>query len=97
MDQLRQYLRSAAAALTLAWRRTTRRVPRAGRLGIAARLSIAFGAVAALAVAANQIAEHGSALIRTMAQATVVAPGLDDRSSEELPAALEQFQRAMLA
>ncbi len=75
----------------------TRRVPRAGRLGIAARLSIAFGAVAVLTVAANQIAEHGSTLIRTMAQATVVPPGLDNRTAEVLPAALNQFQRALLA
>jgi len=86
-----------AAALTLARRRVTRRVPRAGRLGIAARLSIAFGAVAVLTVAANQIAEHGSTLIRTMAQATVVPPGLDNRTAEVLPAALNQFQRALLA
>ena len=97
MDKLRPYLRSARAALTLAWRRATRRVPRAGRLGIAARLSIAFGAVAVLTVAANQIAERGSTLIRAMAQATVVTPGLDNRTAEALPAALDQFQRALLA
>ncbi len=97
MDKLRPHLRSARAALTVAWRRATRRVPRAGRLGIAARLSIAFGAVAILTVAANQIAERGSTLIRTMAQATVVAPGLDNLTAEALPAALDQFQRALLA
>ena len=97
MDRLRPYLRSAGAALTLAWRRTTWRVPRAARLGIAARLSIAFGAVAVLTVAANQIAERGSALIHAMAQATVVTPGLDNRTTEVLPAALDQFQRAVLA
>ena len=97
MDKLRPHLRSARAALTVAWRRATRRVPRAGRLGIAARLSIAFGAVAILTVAANQIAERGSMLIRTMAQATVVAPGLDNLTAEALPAALDQFQRALLA
>ena len=67
------------------------------RLGIAARLSIAFGAVAVLTVAANQIAERGSTLIHAMAQATVVAPGLDNRTAEALPAALDQFQRALLA
>ncbi len=50
-----------------------------------------------LTVAANQIAEHGSALIRTMAQATVVPQGLDNRTAEVLPAALDQFQRAALA
>ena len=35
------------------------------RIGIAPRLAIAFSAVAILAVAANMIAEHGAAVIRT--------------------------------
>ncbi len=97
MDRLRPYFRSARAALVLAWRRATRRVPRAGRLGIAARLSIAFGAVVILTVAAYLIAEHGSRLMRAMAQATAATPGLDNHTAEVLPAALDQFQRAVLA
>ncbi len=97
MDKLHPRLRRAAAALTRAWRRVRRRVPRPSRLGIAARLSIAFGAVAILTVVANQIAEHGSTLIRTMAQASVVVPGLDDATAEALPAALDRYQSAALA
>ena len=88
---------SVRATVASAWRRLTRRVPRASRLGIAARLSIAFSVVAILTVAANQIAEHGSSLIRVMAAAPVVSPPLDDRTAESLPTALDQFQRAVLA
>ena len=86
-----------ATVVASAWRRPTRRIPRASRLGIAARLSIAFSVVAILTVAANQIAEHGSSLIRVMAAAPVVSPPLDDRTAESLPTALDQFQRAVLA
>src|SRR5262245_65995826 len=72
-------------------------MPRTSGLGIAARLSIAFGAVTLLAVVANQIAEHGSALVRRMAATQLVPATLDDRTAEALPAALDQFQRAVLA
>ena len=85
------------AAVATAWSRLSRRVPHSSRLGIAARLSIAFSVVAILTVAANQIAEHGSSLIRVMAAAPVVSPPLDDRTAELLPIALDQFQRAVLA
>jgi len=88
---------SMRATVASAWRRLTRRIPRASRLGIAARLSIAFSVVAILTVAANQIAEHGSSLIRVMAATRVVSPPLDDRTAESLPMALDQFQRAVLA
>ncbi len=96
MERLRPYIRGTAAALTRAWHRVRRRLPRPSRLGIAARLSIAFGAVAVLTVAANQIAERGSSLMRAIVTAPVVAAGVDDRTVEVLPAALDQYQRAVL-
>jgi diguanylate cyclase (GGDEF)-like protein len=97
MEKLRPKIRRAAALATLAWRRFRRPWPRASRLGIAARLAIAFLAVTALTVVANQIAEHGSSLIRAMASAPVVPTGPDDRRADALPVALDQFQRAVLA
>ncbi|HET8691177.1 MAG TPA: EAL domain-containing protein [Steroidobacteraceae bacterium] len=97
MDKLRPTIRRAAALATLAWRRFRRPWPRTSRLGIAARLSIAFFAVAVLTVVANQIAEHGNSLIRAMASAPVVPTGPEDRRADALPAALDQFQRAVLA
>jgi diguanylate cyclase (GGDEF)-like protein len=96
MDWLRLRFRRAAA-IARGWRRVTTRIPRGRRLGIAARLSIAFFAVTLLAVAANQIAERGSSLLRAMAEAPVEAPAPDTRTAEGLPAALDQFQRAILA
>ncbi|HEY8265207.1 MAG TPA: EAL domain-containing protein, partial [Steroidobacteraceae bacterium] len=97
MNRVWPIYRSVRTAVTSAWSRLARRIPRASRLGIAARLSIAFSVVAILTVAANQIAEHGSSLIRVMAAAPVVSPPLDDRTAESLPTALDQFQRAVLA
>ncbi len=86
------------AAAALSWRRLFRRAPHESRLGIAPRLSIAFGAVTVLTIAANQIAEHGSSLIRAIEQAPLAAPLVrDERSPEVLPAALDQFQQAVLA
>ncbi|HEU4515892.1 MAG TPA: EAL domain-containing protein [Steroidobacteraceae bacterium] len=95
MDKLRPFLRSAALAAH-ALRRSLRRLL-ASRLGIAARLSFAFVAVAVLAVAANQIAERGDTLLNAIASTPVVAPGLDERTAELLPAALDRYQRAVLA
>ncbi len=96
MDWLRlQFQR--VAPIARGWRRVTARIPRGRRLGIAARLSIALFAVTLLAVAANQIAERGSSLLRAMAEAPVAAPAPDSRTAEGLPAALDQFQRAVLA
>ncbi len=95
MDWLRLQFRRAAASAR-GWRRVTARIPRGRRLGIAARLSIAFFAVTLLAVAANQIAERGSSLLRAMSEAPVAAPAPDTRTAEGLPAALDQFQRAVL-
>jgi len=68
------------------------------RLGIVPRLSIAFGAVAVLAVVANMITEHGNEFVRAIEQvpaATVPAAGTGD--PDALPAALDRFQRAVLA
>jgi diguanylate cyclase (GGDEF)-like protein len=96
MEKLRPLLRSAAA-VARAWRGALRRLPRASRFGIAARLSFAFGAVAILTVAANQIAERGNTLMSVIAAAPVVTTGLDDGTAEVLPAALDRFQRAVLA
>ncbi len=90
-------MRKTAKLLRDAGHRIRRRMPRTSRLGIAARLAIAFLAVTALTVVANQIAEHGSSLIRAMAAAPVVPSGLDDRRADALPAALDQFQRSVLA
>ncbi len=68
------------------------------RLGIAARLSIAFGAVAILTIGANKITEDGSSLVRAMERAPLSAPELEeDRNAEALPAALDEFQRAVIA
>jgi diguanylate cyclase (GGDEF)-like protein len=97
MDSERPKIRRAAAAIGRAWRRATARIPRGRRLGIASRLSIAFFAVTLLAVAANQIAEHGNALLRAMAEAPVAAPVPDSGPSDGLPSALDRFQRSVLA
>jgi diguanylate cyclase (GGDEF)-like protein len=97
MDQLRPDLRAIARAPRHLWRRARHWLPRASRLGIAARLSFTFGAVAILAVAANQIAERGNTLMSAIAAAPVVTSALDERTAELLPAALDQFQRAVLA
>jgi diguanylate cyclase (GGDEF)-like protein len=96
MEKLRPLIRSAAA-IGGAWRGTLRRLPRASRFGIAARLSFAFGAVALLAIAANQIAERGNTLMSAIAAAPIASTGLDDGTAELLPAAIDRFQRAVLA
>jgi len=96
MEELRSLLRSAAA-VARSWGGPLPRLTRALRLGIAARLSFAFGAVAILAVAVNQIAERGDTLLDGIASAPVVAAGLDERTAELLPAALDRYQRSVLA
>ncbi len=98
MHTLWHTLQSTMAVVASHWHRIFRRAPHESRLGIAPRLSIAFGAVAILTVVANQITENGSTLIRALEQAPVVALRLEEqRSPEVLPAALDQFQRAILA
>jgi diguanylate cyclase (GGDEF)-like protein len=96
MEMMRPHLRSAATTAR-ALRRALLRLLRASRLGIAARLSFAFLAVAILAVAANQIAERGDSLLSAIAAKPVVSAGLDERTAELLPAALDRYQRAVLA
>ena len=97
MDQSGPERRAIARAPERLWRRVRHWSPRASRLGIAARLSFTFGAVAILAVAANQIAERGDTLMSAIAAAPVVTTALDERTAELLPAALDRFQRAVLA
>ncbi len=68
------------------------------RLGIAPRLSIAFLAVALLAVAANAINEHGTSFIGTIDAAAPVAPAeLERGNPDALSVALDQYQRAVVA
>ena len=96
MEKLRPLVRPVAA-VGWAWREALSRLPRASRFGIAARLSFAFGAVALLAIAANQIAERGNTLMSAIAAAPIASAGLDDGTAELLPAAIDRFQRAVLA
>jgi diguanylate cyclase (GGDEF)-like protein len=81
-----------------AWRRLSQWLPFETCLGIAPRLSIAFGAVAILALAANAITEHGIAILRTIETGSVAAPVADEQAGPDvLPVALDHFQRAALA
>ena len=67
------------------------------RLGIGARLAIAFAAVATLTVAANQIALHGSSLLRAIEEAPAQPwRAAHDPVTESLPTALDQFHAAVL-
>ncbi|MCI0435300.1 MAG: hypothetical protein L0271_16910, partial [Gemmatimonadetes bacterium] len=91
------FLRLTLAALPDGRHRLFRWTRSGARLGIASRLSIAFAAVAILAVVANAITEHGSSLIRAMEQAPVVAPRVHGQSPDVLPAALDRLQGAVLA
>jgi diguanylate cyclase (GGDEF)-like protein len=97
MDLQRRNIRSAADSIARACRRAAARMPRGRRLGIAARLAIAFLAVTVLAVAANQIAERGDSLLRALAEAPAATPAPDTRTDGLLPAALDRFQRTVLA
>jgi len=66
------------------------------RLGIAARLTIAFGAVAVLAVAANLLVEHGASMIRTIEIRSMPKPAPRTPSSEALTAAVHGFAQSAL-
>ncbi|MSQ92440.1 MAG: diguanylate cyclase, partial [Gammaproteobacteria bacterium] len=91
-------LTSAKAALDSAWRRITRSILFETPLGIAPRLSIAFGAVAILAFVANAITENGSSIIRAIEQGSIAAPlGEEQFDPEDILGALERLQRAVLA
>lgn len=91
------FLRSTLAALACRQHRLFRWARSRARLGIALRLSIAFAAVAILAVVANAITEHGSSLIQQMEQSPVVASRSVGQSPDLLPAALDRLQGALLA
>lgn len=79
------------------WHRLARVLAFGARLGIATRLSIAFCAVAVLAVAANSIIEHGTSMLRAIETAPIAAPAADTRSAPDLlPAALDRFHLAAL-
>ncbi len=88
MESLRKHLNAAVAGITGAWQRLAHPWRRLSRLGIAARLSIAFGGVVILTVAANQIAEHGSSLYREIERAQV-SPRRSTEVVQVLPGALE--------
>ncbi len=98
MDSLRPKLNPAVPAPAPALHRLARMLAFGARLGIATRLSIAFCAVAVLAVAANAIIEHGASMLRTIGTAPV-APSVVDASSapDLLPEALDRFHVAALA
>jgi diguanylate cyclase (GGDEF)-like protein len=67
------------------------------RLGIATRLSIAFIAVAVLAVVANAIIEHGASMLQAIETVPVAVPAADTRAAPDLlPEALENFHLAVL-
>ncbi len=98
MNRLRPIFCSTIAAFASSWRRLSQWTPYKARLGIAPRLSIAFGAVAILAVVANAITEHGSSFIRAIEQAPAVTRSFVAQTGPDvLPAALDQFQQAVLA
>ncbi|MGQ0384688.1 MAG: putative bifunctional diguanylate cyclase/phosphodiesterase, partial [Gammaproteobacteria bacterium] len=96
MDRLRKYVDAIIAVLATAWDRLAQPSQRLSRLGIAARLSIAFGAVAILTVAANQIAEHGNSLYHAIEEAQVT-PRSSAQAVQVLPKALDAFAAAALA
>jgi diguanylate cyclase (GGDEF)-like protein len=81
-----------------AWRRALRWLPFEKPLGIAPRLSIAFAAVATLAVVANIVSDHGRMIVRTIEDRYVASPSAGEQpDADALPVALEQLHRATLA
>ncbi|MGE0029602.1 MAG: putative bifunctional diguanylate cyclase/phosphodiesterase [Steroidobacteraceae bacterium] len=98
MDSPRPQETPAVAASVPSWHRLARVLTFGARFGIATRLSIAFCAVAVLAVAANAIIEHGTSMLRAIETAPVAAPVADAQSAPDLlPAALDRFHLAALA
>jgi hypothetical protein len=97
MNSPRPPKKPADAAPMPAWHRLARVLAFGARLGIATRLSIAFCAVAVLAVAANAIIEHGTSMLRAVETAPVPAPVANAQSAPDLlPAALDRFNLAVL-
>jgi diguanylate cyclase (GGDEF)-like protein len=66
------------------------------RLGIAGWLTIAFGAVAALALAANLIVEHGVSIVRTVEVRPVIRPAPVTLPTDSFTSAIQQFGRSVL-
>lgn len=97
MNRPRLFPLSWHAPLAAAWRRIAQWRAAGSRLGIAPRLSIAFGAVAVLAVTANSIFEHGSSMLRTIETGSLTVPAPRTQAdSDALPAALDRFQFVVL-
>jgi diguanylate cyclase (GGDEF)-like protein len=89
---------AAKSTLISVWHGVLRWIPIQRPLGIAARLSFAFAAVATLAVVANALSEHGRTFIRTIEDRYVTSPSADAQpDADALPVALEHLQRAALA
>ena len=98
MESPRPQEKPAVAAPVPSWHRLARVLAFGARLGIATRLSIAFCAVAILAVAANAIMEHGTSMLRAIEKAPIAAPASEEPSTPDLlPAALDRFHLAVLA
>ena len=88
----------AITALSSAWRRLLRWISFETPIGIVPRLTIAFAAVAILAVVANDVSEHGGTLIRTIERGYAEAPPDGGHvEADALPASLELLQRTALA
>lgn len=86
----------ALTALLSVLRRVARWMSFEKPIGIVPRLTIAFAAVAILAVVANDVSENGGTLIRTIEQG-YAAPPAGEGEVEALPASLDQLQRLALA
>ncbi len=98
MSRPRSILHSIRAAFASIWRLLSRWIAFETRLGIASRLSIAFGAVAVLAVVALVITEHRSSLISALERAPVMTSLAEESTVPEvLPVELDGFHRAVLA
>jgi diguanylate cyclase (GGDEF)-like protein len=88
----------AAPARVPAWRRTWRWLRFEQPLGIAPRLSIAFAAVATLAVVANVVSDRGRTFDRTLEDRYVTSSAAGEHpDADALPVALERLHRATLA
>jgi len=88
----------ATPALPPAWRRLLRWISFETPIGIVPRLTIAFAAVAILAVVANDVSEHGGDLIRTIERDYAESPAENGHpEADALPASLELLQRSALA
>ncbi len=89
---------NAKTTLITAWRRALHRISFETPLGIASRLSIAFAAVAILAVVANVVSEQGRTIIQTIGERYSATPeAAEPLDVDALAISLEQLQRAALA